>query len=85
MAALEQEVGGGHHPAVRRGQHGGVVTDPDHRPRPGGHPLGHLGDEPEFAQLTDARAIGVFAGNAAAVAVFAGDAGLPANSVDRAL
>jgi hypothetical protein len=32
VPALDQQVGGGHHPAVRCGQHRGVVPDSDDRP-----------------------------------------------------
>jgi DNA-binding Lrp family transcriptional regulator len=51
MAAFEQEVRGGDHPAVRRRQHGGVVADPDQGLLAGRQPRGQRVDQPELTEL----------------------------------
>ena len=55
VPALDQEVGGGHHPAVRGGQYRGIVPDADQRPRPGGQPRGQLPDQTELAESGQCR------------------------------
>ena len=52
VQALQQEVRGGDDPAVRRGEHGGVVADPDDRPGPRPHAGRDRGDGDR--QVTDA-------------------------------
>src|SRR5690606_31682404 len=55
MPPGHERVGRGHHPPVRRGDHGSVVAWPEQcggvRAEPGGDP----GDEPELAGLRDAQ------------------------------
>jgi hypothetical protein len=54
MPSFQQEVRSRDDPAVGRGEHRGVVTNPDDRPGAGPHPRRHLGDEAELAQVPDA-------------------------------
>ncbi len=51
VPALQEDVGAGDHPPVRRGDHRGIVTRPDPYGRSGGEPGGELPDQPELPQL----------------------------------
>jgi hypothetical protein len=51
VPALDQEVRGGHHPAVRDGQHGRVVADADQRRRAGRKPRRQRRDQAELPGL----------------------------------
>jgi hypothetical protein len=53
MPSFQQEVRSRDDPAVGRGEHRGVVTNPDDSPGAGPHPRRHLGDEAELAQVPD--------------------------------
>jgi len=49
--ALDEDVGGGDHPATGRGDHGGVVAGPEEDCVVAGQPGGDGSDEPELAHV----------------------------------
>ena len=51
VPALEQEVGGGHDPAVGHGEHGRVVADADQRRRARRKPRRQRRDQAELPDL----------------------------------